>query len=83
MEDTLRFCAILHNMVCAYRRSQYNGTRANRLRDEQGEVTDLPVLADEEIAARLTRPPECEAEAQMLSGERVLRALKSLLSTLG
>jgi hypothetical protein len=56
MEDTLRFCAILHNTVCAYRRSQYNGTRANRLRDEQGEVTDLPVLADEEVAARLTRP---------------------------
>jgi hypothetical protein len=54
MEDTLRCCAILHNMVCAYRRSHYSGTRANRLRHEQGEVTDLPVLADEEISARLT-----------------------------
>jgi hypothetical protein len=80
MENTLRCCAILHTMVCAYRRSQYSGTRANRLRDEQGEVTDLPVLTDEEIYARLTRPPENEAEAHAVWGAHL--KLKALLSTL-
>jgi Plant transposon protein len=65
MENTLRCCAILHNMMCAYWRSNYSGSRANQVRDEQA-VTDP--LTDEGIVARLTRRPESEAEPHAFKG---------------
>jgi hypothetical protein len=67
MEDALRCCGILHNMMCAYWRSKYSGSRANQLRDEQAE-TDLLVLTNEGIIVRLTRRPESEAEPHAFRG---------------
>jgi Plant transposon protein len=67
MEDTLRCCAILHNMMCAYWRSKYTGSRANQLRYEQA-VTDLLVLTNEGIIVRLTRRPKSEAVPHTFRG---------------